>query len=146
MFVCFPGSAGLLSFMLESAHTVGAISTSDEDKRALARASMEFNTKDPVFKRLFPEIIEKHEQRQRQAAADAAEGAAQGSASGSSAASAASPNNADAAPQDDARVPAGPDGGHGTRVDSTMLAVVVIVVAVVFTFFTRTPDPLANLT
>eukprot|EP01112_Ceratiomyxa_fruticulosa_P010278 TRINITY_DN2709_c0_g3_i1.p1 TRINITY_DN2709_c0_g3~~TRINITY_DN2709_c0_g3_i1.p1 ORF type:complete len:263 (-),score=52.61 TRINITY_DN2709_c0_g3_i1:76-864(-) len=48
---------GLLSFMLETQPTLGSISTSDAEKRTLAKKSMEFNSKDPSFCSLFPHLL-----------------------------------------------------------------------------------------
>nr|BAT25225.1 host Ubc6 [Nitzschia sp. IriIs04] len=54
---------GLYSFMLETAPTLGSIETTTSKKHALARQSLEFNVRDPVFCRLFPEYVELHKQR-----------------------------------------------------------------------------------
>ncbi len=48
---------GLLSFMLGSEDTVGSISTPDEEKRVLARASHAHNRRDKVFRELFPDFL-----------------------------------------------------------------------------------------
>lgn len=48
---------GLLSFMLGSEDTVGSITTSDVEKRALARASHAWNRRDATFRDLFPDFI-----------------------------------------------------------------------------------------
>lgn len=65
---------GLLSFMLESANTVGSITTDDAEKRRLARASLEYNvTHDRNFVKLFPDLVEMHMQRKAAAAAAVAE-------------------------------------------------------------------------
>ncbi|KAK9844149.1 hypothetical protein WJX81_006103 [Elliptochloris bilobata] len=55
---------GLLSFMSETAHTTGSISTSRAEKRRLAAASLDFNMRSARFRRLFPDYCEKHAQRQ----------------------------------------------------------------------------------
>ena len=57
---------GLMSFMYENAQTTGSISTSRADKQRLACQSLDFNLRDPIFKKLFPEYIEQHRQRQQQ--------------------------------------------------------------------------------
>jgi len=49
---------GLLSFMVETAPTLGSIETTDYQKRQLAGKSGPFNIKDPTFCELFPEITE----------------------------------------------------------------------------------------
>lgn len=49
---------GLLTFMNEDTVTTGSISTTEEVKRGLAKSSMEFNLENPVFCRIFPEIVE----------------------------------------------------------------------------------------
>ena len=55
---------GLLSFMSESASTAGSITTSDETKRLFARDSLAFNCKNEVFRRLFPDLVELHDERE----------------------------------------------------------------------------------
>lgn len=48
---------GLLTFMLSDEDTVGSISTSANEKRALARSSHVFNRSNKVFRELFPEFL-----------------------------------------------------------------------------------------
>lgn len=48
--------AGLLSFMLESTPTQGSVDTDDHTKRELARRSGEFNRRNPIYKKLFPQF------------------------------------------------------------------------------------------
>ena len=48
---------GLLSFMLGNEDTVGSISTPEDEKRALARASHTHNRRDKVFRELFPDFL-----------------------------------------------------------------------------------------
>ncbi|KAL7140471.1 hypothetical protein ABFS83_09G122900 [Erythranthe nasuta] len=54
---------GLLSFMMDNSPTTGSVSTSDEDKQRLAKASLAFNCKIPTFRKLFPEYVEKYEEQ-----------------------------------------------------------------------------------
>lgn len=49
---------GVLSFMNDSERSYGTIDTSDEVKRKFAVKSIEFNLKNELFVRLFPEIAE----------------------------------------------------------------------------------------
>uniref|UniRef100_A0A7S1V7Z1 E2 ubiquitin-conjugating enzyme n=1 Tax=Grammatophora oceanica TaxID=210454 RepID=A0A7S1V7Z1_9STRA len=56
---------GLVSFMLDSQPTLGSIVTSKSEKRRLARQSLRHNVKDPMFRKLFPEYVELHQQRLR---------------------------------------------------------------------------------
>jgi len=51
---------GLYSFMIETAPTHGSIETSLRQRRLLARTSLDFNVRDPVFCKLFPEYVEIH--------------------------------------------------------------------------------------
>jgi len=48
---------GLLSFMTEEQHSTGSISTSKTQKVTYAKASLDFNLRDPLFVELFPEIV-----------------------------------------------------------------------------------------
>jgi len=57
---------GLLSFMCEDEITTGAIRTSDAEKRRLAKESLEWNMKNPSFRRLFPSLETVAEQKQQQ--------------------------------------------------------------------------------
>ncbi|KAK6732573.1 hypothetical protein RB195_016754 [Necator americanus] len=49
---------GLLSFMNDTAPTLGSITSSDAEKRILARRSKAFNLKDRVFCELFPDVVD----------------------------------------------------------------------------------------
>lgn len=49
---------GLLSFMNDTAPTLGSITSSDAEKKVLARRSKAFNLKDRVFCSLFPDVVE----------------------------------------------------------------------------------------
>ncbi|PSC73263.1 ubiquitin-conjugating enzyme E2 34-like isoform B [Micractinium conductrix] len=52
---------GLLSFMSDTQHTTGAISSTPEERRRLARESLAYNIRSPVFRKLFPEWVAKAE-------------------------------------------------------------------------------------
>lgn len=54
---------GLYSFMLENQPTLGSINTSDAQKRKYAVQSLEANTSNAVFRKLFPELVDLHLKR-----------------------------------------------------------------------------------
>ncbi|KAL4584497.1 hypothetical protein LXL04_009100 [Taraxacum kok-saghyz] len=54
---------GLLSFMMDNSPTTGSVNTTVAEKQRLAKASMAFNCKNPTFRKLFPEYVEKYEQQ-----------------------------------------------------------------------------------
>lgn len=57
---------GLLSFMMEDKPTMGSITTSDYEKRVLAKQSLDFNLSNRLFNELFPDIVaEIHERKKR---------------------------------------------------------------------------------
>lgn len=47
---------GLLSFMVEDTVTTGAVKTTEEEKRALAAASLQWNLTHGNFREMFPEL------------------------------------------------------------------------------------------
>jgi ubiquitin-conjugating enzyme E2 J2 len=49
---------GLYSFMIETAPTLGSIETTTSQKRQFARDSLEYNCRNPTFRKLFPEYAE----------------------------------------------------------------------------------------
>jgi len=54
---------GLLSFMLDKTPTLGSVETSDSEKRTLAGRSMDYNVKDPTFRKLFPTLVRNHQEK-----------------------------------------------------------------------------------
>ena len=58
---------GLLSVMhdtsREASYAAGSISASSYDRRRLARQSLAYNVKNPIFCKLFPEYVEEHAER-----------------------------------------------------------------------------------
>jgi ubiquitin-conjugating enzyme E2 J2 len=64
---------GLYSFMLETAPTLGSVETSLEDKQRYAAESLEFNCRNPVFRSMFPDLVELHELRVSEAQREAGE-------------------------------------------------------------------------
>ncbi|CAI5534178.1 unnamed protein product [Closterium sp. Naga37s-1] len=65
---------GLLSFMSDDAVTAGSIVASEADRRKLARLSMPNNCRSPVFRKLFPDLVDSYT-ASLASAAEAAEGA-----------------------------------------------------------------------
>jgi ubiquitin-conjugating enzyme E2 J2 len=61
---------GLLSFMSEDGTTTGSIQTTSEEKKAFARSSMAFNCKNPTFRKLFPDLVDKYESKASTSSAD----------------------------------------------------------------------------
>ena len=54
---------GLYSFMIESSPTLGSIESTKSQKEKLARMSLEYNVRDPTFRKLFPEYYELYKER-----------------------------------------------------------------------------------
>ncbi|XP_073299233.1 ubiquitin-conjugating enzyme E2 34-like isoform X2 [Primulina huaijiensis] len=54
---------GLLSFMMDTSPTTGSVTTTVEEKQRLAKSSLAFNCKNPTFRKLFPEHVEKYERQ-----------------------------------------------------------------------------------
>ncbi|XP_059645465.1 ubiquitin-conjugating enzyme E2 34-like [Cornus florida] len=54
---------GLLSFMMDSSPTTGSVTTTVAEKQRLAKTSLAFNCKNSTFRKMFPEYVEKYEQR-----------------------------------------------------------------------------------
>ncbi|XP_035547969.1 ubiquitin-conjugating enzyme E2 34-like isoform X1 [Juglans regia] len=55
---------GLLSFMMDNSPTTGSVNTTVAEKQRLAKASLVFNCKNPTFRKLFPEYVDKYNQQQ----------------------------------------------------------------------------------
>jgi len=55
---------GLLSFMVDNSPTTGSVTTTVSEKQRLAKSSLAFNCKNPTFRKMFPEYVEKYEQQQ----------------------------------------------------------------------------------
>eukprot|EP01089_Gocevia_fonbrunei_P012916 TRINITY_DN3176_c0_g2_i1.p1 TRINITY_DN3176_c0_g2~~TRINITY_DN3176_c0_g2_i1.p1 ORF type:complete len:220 (+),score=32.46 TRINITY_DN3176_c0_g2_i1:32-691(+) len=59
---------GLLSFMLEDKPTTGSVTTTEHEKRQLAKVSMEFNIKDATYRKMFPDLIAKYNKEKEEQA------------------------------------------------------------------------------
>lgn len=56
---------GLLSFMMDNSPTTGSVSTTVADKQRLAKASLAFNCKSSIFRKMFPEYAERYAEQQK---------------------------------------------------------------------------------
>jgi ubiquitin-conjugating enzyme E2 J2 len=54
---------GLYSFMIETAPTLGSIETTTSQKRHFARESLEYNCRNPTFRKLFPEYADRYKKQ-----------------------------------------------------------------------------------
>ncbi|GFY97260.1 ubiquitin-conjugating enzyme 33 [Actinidia rufa] len=54
---------GLLSFMIDNSPTTGSVKTTVAEKERLAKSSLAFNCKNPTFKKIFPEYVQKYEEQ-----------------------------------------------------------------------------------
>ncbi|EIE22440.1 UBC-like protein [Coccomyxa subellipsoidea C-169] len=84
---------GLLSFMNEVAHTTGSIATSKAEKRRLAKLSLEFNLRNPMFRKLFSEYIAEQKRRLEAEQELASRNMAMGQTGDASEAAPSNPNN-----------------------------------------------------
>ncbi len=53
---------GLISFMVETAPTLGSIETSVHQKKKFAKQSLAYNANQKTFQKLFPELVTVHEE------------------------------------------------------------------------------------
>jgi ubiquitin-conjugating enzyme E2 J2 len=123
---------GLQSFMLDKQATVGSVETSDGEKRRLATKTLEYNVTNKDFRRLFPELVELHQQqqeaRQRSAAAGGGGVAAPGAAGAGGVGSGS-----------EAEATAAATGGAGERnAGNTWVVVLVVIIAVAVAYLQYT--------
>lgn len=64
---------GLLSFMYDNQPTTGSITTTAADKKKMAKESLAYNAKNPMFRKVFPEWCAEHSRRVELANQEAAE-------------------------------------------------------------------------
>jgi len=57
---------GLMSFMVDEQPTTGSMVTSKSVKKALARDSIKYNLNNSLFRKVFPDLLEDLQERQRQ--------------------------------------------------------------------------------
>ncbi|TYI59725.1 hypothetical protein E1A91_D10G057500v1 [Gossypium mustelinum] len=56
---------GLLSFMMDNSPTTGSVNTTAAEKQRLAKTSLSFNCKNPTFRKLFPEYVDRYKKQQQ---------------------------------------------------------------------------------
>lgn len=54
---------GFVSFMTEESKGIGSFSTSEEHRKLLAKQSLQFNCRNPQFRKLFPKYYQEHKDR-----------------------------------------------------------------------------------
>lgn len=69
MWACSSILQGLASFMYENGTTTGSISSSRAEKQRRAAESLDYNLKNPTFRKLFPDWVEEAERRKQLAEA-----------------------------------------------------------------------------
>ena len=69
MWACSSILQGLASFMYENGTTTGSISSSCAEKQRRAAESLDYNLKNPTFRKLFPDWVEEAERRKQLAEA-----------------------------------------------------------------------------
>lgn len=61
---------GLYSFMLENQATLGSVDATPAQRRKMAAQSLGYNCGDATFRSLFPDLVDLHDERQRQSIND----------------------------------------------------------------------------